>query len=58
MTTEQAIIIDKARHQLHTVRQMLDDVMYRIEWRDKLSESEFRRIRQAYDLLCQANDRL
>ena len=58
MTTEQAIIIDKARRQLHTVRQMLDDVMYRIEWRDKLSESEFSRIRQAYDLLCQANDRL
>ena len=58
MTTEQEMIIDKVRREIRTVRQMLDDVMYRNEWRDKLTENEFKRIREAYDLICAANDKL
>lgn len=58
MTTEQSIIIDKVHKEIRTIRQMLDDVMYRVEWIDKLTENERKRVREAYDLICKANDKL
>ena len=55
MTARQKYIIWKVLEQIDTIRCMLDDVMYRT---DKLSEEEHKRIREAYDLICQAKDRL
>jgi len=55
MTTRQEYILQKVQEQIRTVKQMLDDVMYRT---DPLKKEEHRRIREAYDLICQANDRL
>lgn len=55
MTTRQEYILDKVREQIRITRQMLDDVMYRT---DPLPQDEHRKVREAYDLICQANDRL
>jgi len=55
MTTRQEYILSKVREQIRTTRQMLDDVMYRT---DPLTQEEHKRVREAYDLICQANDRL
>lgn len=55
MTSRQQYIIGKVQEQIRTVRQMLDDVMYRT---DELSDEEHARVREAYDLICQANDKL
>lgn len=55
MTSRQEYILGKVREQIHTIRQMLDDVMYRT---DPLTPEEHKRVRECYDLLCQANDKL
>ena len=53
MTSRQEYILGKVREQISTTRQMLDDVMYRT---DPLTQEEHRKVREAYDLICQAND--
>ena len=53
MTTRQEYILAKAREQIRITRQMLDDVMYRT---DPLGEDEFKKVRKAYDKICEAND--
>lgn len=55
MTSRQQIILQKVAEKLSVVRTMLDDVMYRT---DPLGDGEFRRIREVYDKICEANDLL
>ena len=55
MTTRQQYILLKVQEQIRTTRQMLDDVMYRT---DPLTPEERKRVRECYDLICQANDKL
>jgi hypothetical protein len=55
MTTRQQYILLKVQEQIRTTRQMLDDVMYRT---DPLTEEEHKRVRGAYDKICEANDLL
>jgi len=45
----------KVQEQIKNVRAMLDDVMY---YTDPLPENEFKKVREGYDLICQANDKL
>jgi len=45
----------KVQEKIKIVRAMLDDVMYRT---DPLPENEQKKIREGYDLICQANDKL
>lgn len=58
MTTRQEYILNKVRENIQQTRAMLDDCMYSIADRDKLTDNERSRIREAYDLICQANDKL
>ena len=56
MTNSQERKILLARDHIREARQYLDTVMYRME--PPLNDSEYNRIRLAYELLCQANDKL
>jgi len=55
---QQEIIIRKAREHIQDLRNMLDDLMYRRHDSHELSNEEFRKIRNAYDDICSANDNL
>lgn len=55
MSPRQIYIINKVREQISTLRSMLDDVMYRT---DPLPPDEFKRVRESYDKICEANDKL
>lgn len=55
MTARQKYIMTKVEEKIRELRVMLDDVMYRT---DKLSEEEYKRIREAYDHICEAADLL
>lgn len=55
MTSRQQYIMTKVQEQIKIVRAMLDDVMYHT---DPLPENEFKKVREGYDLICQANDKL
>lgn len=55
MTPRQEIYLTKVRALIADARTLLDDVMYH---GDPLPENEFRKIREAYDLICKANDKL
>lgn len=55
MTSRQQYIMTKVQEKIHELRVMLDDVMYRS---DPLSDNEYKKIREGYDLICQANDKL
>ena len=55
MTPRQEIMLNRARALIEDARSVLDDVMYRS---DPLSEKEFSKVREAYDLICKANDKL
>lgn len=55
MNKNQEYILRKALEQMQIVRHMLDDIMYRT---DPLSPEEFKKIRECYDLVCQANDKI
>ena len=48
----------KVREYIKDLRNMLDDLMYNNSGKEQLSDDEFRRVREAYDLICQANDKL
>lgn len=55
MTSRQQYIMTKVEEKIRELRVMLDDVMYR---NDPLPENEFKKVREGYDLICQANDKL
>lgn len=55
MTSRQQYIMTKVQEQIRILRSMLDDVMYHNE---PLPENEQKKIREGYDLICQANDKL
>ena len=55
MTSRQQYIMTKVQEQIKIVRAMLDDVMYHT---DPLPDNEQKKIREGYDLICQANDKL
>ena len=55
MNQRQKYIMQKAEEKISELRVMLDDVMYHNE---PLPENEQKMIREGYDLICQANDKL
>ena len=55
MTLEQERVLNKVREEIKGMRIQLDWVMY---YSDSLPEKEFKKIRDAYDLICKANDSL
>lgn len=55
MTARQEYILRKAQEKINELRNMLDDVMYHT---DPLSDSELQKVRESYDLVCKANDKL
>ncbi len=55
MTPRQEIMHNRAVALLSDARDILDDIMYRS---DPLTDGEFGKIREAYDLICKANDKL
>jgi hypothetical protein len=55
MSNEQQIMLQKVGNKLKEVRNILDDIMYRMM---PLSDSEHKKIREGYDLICKANDKL
>ena len=56
MSPEQHRIIVKARECIKDLRESLDTVMYYTS--PQMPESEFKRVREAYDAICHANDLL
>ena len=55
MTPRQKNAINAAREHIKEIRVLLDGVMY---YTDPLNDSEFKSIREAYDYVCQAADKL
>ena len=55
MTPRQEIMLSKARALIADTRSVLDGVMY---YSDPLPDTEFSKVREAYDLICKANDKL
>lgn len=56
MTTEQHILINGAIEAIRLARQRLDEAMYHLE--PKMTDKEFKKVRDAYNLICKANDKL
>lgn len=55
MTERQEHILRKVQEGIDHIRNMMDDVLYRT---DPLKSDEQKRIREAYDFICKANDKL
>lgn len=55
MTISQEKQIQDVRNKIKEIRTILDDVMYGSPY---ISEIEYKPIREAYDLICKANDKL
>ena len=55
MTPRQKNALNTVREKIKEIRVLLDGVMY---YTDPLNDSEFKRIREAYDCVCQAADKL
>ena len=55
MTIEQDAQLRNVRDKIKKVRDNLDRIMY---CSTPLSDEEYSRLREGYDLLCQANDKL
>ena len=55
MTARQEHILLKVQEGIDHIRNMMDDVLFRT---DPLKDDERKRIREAYDLICKANDKL
>ena len=55
MTSRQQYIMTKVQENINSLRAMLDDVMYHNE---PLTKKKKKKIREGYDLICQANDKL
>lgn len=56
MTIHQKRAINDVRECIRHIRNTLDTLMYGSE--PPVSQQEYERIREAYDLLCQATDKL
>ena len=56
-TYRQQIILQKVQEHINSLRCMLDDMMYGHD-SEKLSDYDRTRLRETYDLICQANDKL
>lgn len=55
MNNRQTYILDKAKEKIQELRWLLDDVMYHT---GDISDKYYNRIREAYNLVCEANDKL
>lgn len=55
MTPKQVSFVNEAIKCIKQTREWLDMAMY---FSGKMPEEEFKRIREAYDLVCKANDKL
>ena len=55
MTIRQMNAVEKTRGLIREIRELLDGVMY---YSDPLTDDEFKKVREAYDLVCKANDKL
>ena len=55
MTPRQEIMLSRVKALIADTRSVLDDIMYRS---DPLSDDEYNKIRDAYDFICNANDKL
>lgn len=55
MTISQEKQIQDVRNKIKDIRTILDNVMYGAPY---ITESEYKPIREAYDLICKANDKL
>lgn len=55
MTYEQEKQVAKVRQVIASAREMLDSVMY---YSDPISDNELKKLRESYDHLCKANDKL
>ena len=56
MTTEQHRMIVKAREGIKEIRGFLDAAMYYMG--TPMPDNEFKKVREAYDSICKANDLL
>ncbi len=55
MTNQQIALILEAQRKIEDLRGILDCVMY---YSEPLSKNEYEKVREAYDLICKANDKL
>ena len=55
MTNRQERALQTVRAKIRDIRGLLDGVMY---YSDPLTDDEFKKVREAYDLVCKANDKL
>ena len=53
MTNRQTSILYKVTDKIREIRELLDTVMY---YSDPISDNEHKKVREAYDLICKAND--
>lgn len=56
MTQQQQNELRKAKNKIGEIREILDNVMYRMM--PTISDDDYDKIREVYDLLCVANDKL
>ena len=56
MTTKQAMLVNEAIKCLQSARKWLDQAMYYSG--EEMPEKDFKKVREAYDLICSANDKL
>lgn len=56
MTPSQENVIFSVRRKINEIRGNLDALMYGQDI--PISEHEFQKVREAYDLICKANDKL
>ena len=55
MNYEQQHEVDRVRGMIEGCRSILDELMY---GNDPVNDEEYEQLREVYDLLCQANDKL
>ena len=56
MTTKPAMCVNEAIKCLQSARKWLDQAMYYSG--EEMPEKDFKKVREAYDLICSANDKL
>ena len=56
MTPKQHYLISEAVKSIQSARKWLDQAMYYSG--EEMPEKDFQRVREAYDLVCKANDKL
>lgn len=56
MEVREQIILNRVKEKITEIRGLLDFVMYGND--GKITDEEFVRIKESYDLICKANDKL